>query len=120
MLIEDARRNGQHLRATWHPEKRQFVLSTWSSDVCTGAARLAAEDVAELTGLLVDGLADAAAPPAGPASPATVPPTKPGLAGLVDRLRWLVRGTAPGGTASAATNSGRRAAPVRPLRRRSA
>ena len=106
MLIEDARRNGQHLRATWHPEKRQFVLSTWSSDVCTGAARLAAEDVAELTGLLVDGLADAPAPPA--------------AAGLVDRLRWLVRGTAPGGTASAATNSGRRAAPVRPLRRRSA
>ncbi len=116
MLIEDARRNGQHLRATWHPDKRQFVLSTWTADVCTGAARLAAEDVAELTGLLVDGLADAAT--VRPAPPPAVPSTKPGVAGLVDRLRWLVRGTPPGeparphGTAAAAN--------VRPLRRRSA
>ena len=89
MLIEDARRNGQHLRATWHPERRQFVLSTWSADVCTGAARVDVVDVAELAGLLVDGLADAAA------APAAVPATRPGLPGLVDRVRWLVRGTPP-------------------------
>jgi hypothetical protein len=69
---------------------------------------------------LVNALTTPPPPPAGSAAPATVPPTKPGLAGLVDRLRWLVRGTAPGGTASAATSSGRRDAPVRPLRRRSA
>jgi hypothetical protein len=108
VLIEDARRNGHHLRATWHPETRQFVLSTWSADVCTGSARLAVDDVAELTGLLVDGLGEAAtAPP-----PAGVPPTRPGLGGLVDRLRWLVRGTSPTPAPPTAT--------VRPLRRRTA
>jgi hypothetical protein len=115
VLIEDARRNGQHLRATWHPEKRQFVLSTWSSDVCTGAARLAVDDVSELTALLVDGLADAAARPPAPAPAAPV--TRPGLPGLADRLRWLVRGTLP---AERGAEGQRPAANVRPLRRRSA
>jgi hypothetical protein len=60
VLIEDARRNGHHLRATWHAETRQFVFSTWRDDVCTGATRIAVEDVAELAGLVVDGLADSA------------------------------------------------------------
>jgi hypothetical protein len=83
VLIEDARRNGHHLRATWHAESRQFVFSTWRDDVCTGAARVAVEDVAELTGLLVDGLADSAAttPPA-PRAPS--PARSPGLG---DRAR---------------------------------
>lgn len=116
MLIEDARRNGQHLRATWHPDKRQFVLSTWTADVCTGAARLAAEDVAELTGLLVDGLAEAATVRSAP-KPAA-PATRPGLAGLADRLRWLVRGTPPGEPGQSGGSG--TAAVVRPLRRRSA
>ena len=110
MLIEDARRNGQHLRATWHPETRQFVLSTWSADVCTGATRLAAEDVAELTSLLVDGLADAATRPV--VRPTTAPPTRPGLPGLVDRFRWLVRGTPPPATTPA--TPGRSAARATP------
>lgn len=112
MLIEDARRNGNHLRVTWHPDKRQFVLSTWRADVCTGSARLAVDDVAELTGLLVDGLAEAASiPPA-----AAPPPARPGLAGLVERLRWLVRGTPAGQPVEGKDTR----APVRPLRRRSA
>lgn len=121
VLIEDARRNGQHLRATWHPERRQFVLSTWSSDVCTGATRLDVGDVSQLTGLLVDGLADAAATPVPP--PGAVPVTRPGLPGLLDRVRWLVRGTpasaAPSGTgASVRPGSARKAAAtVLPLRR---
>lgn len=91
MLIEDARRNGHHLRATWHPERGQFVISTWSKDVCTGSARLAAGDVAELACLLVDGVSDAASA----SSPAAAPSSRPGLPGFVDRLRWLVRGTPP-------------------------
>ncbi|HET8620853.1 MAG TPA: hypothetical protein VFM27_17920 [Acidimicrobiales bacterium] len=73
VLIEDARRDGHHLRTTWHPENRQFVVSTWHDDVCTGATRVAVEDVAALTGLLVAGLAETAAaepiPPPGPAHP---------------------------------------------------
>ena len=114
MLIEDARRNGQHLRATWHPERRQFVLSTWSADVCTGAARVDVVDVAELAGLLVDGLADAAATAA--AAPAAVPATRPGLPGLVDRVRWLVRGTPP--SAGPSVTPGGTPAPDRPTLRR--
>ena len=104
VLIEDARRNGQHLRATWHPERRQFVLSTWSSDVCTGATRLDVCDVSQLTGLLVDGLADAAATVA---PPDAVPSTRPGLPGLVDRVRWLVRGTPPPAASSGTGPSGK-------------
>ena len=115
MLIEDARRNGHHLRATWHPGRRQFVLSTWRADTCTGAAQLAVEDVAELTSLLVDGLTEAAARQSKPAP--AVPTSKPGLAGLVDRVRWLVRGTVPG--AAPATPASPRAT-VHPLRHRSA
>jgi hypothetical protein len=107
VLIQDARGNGHHLRATWHDESRQFVVSTWNGDVCTGTARLAAGDAAELATLLVDGLADAARQPVA-APPA---PTRAGVAGLVDRLRWLVQGTPP--------PSERRAlAPVQKLRRR--
>ena len=94
VLIEDARRDGRVLRASWHPERRQFVLSTWQGDVCTGAARLDVADGAELVGLLADGLAEAAAAP-----PADVPAAwaRPGLAGLADRLRAWVRGTPPAG-----------------------
>lgn len=118
MLIEDARRDGHHLRVTWHPDKRQFVLSTWTSDVCTGASRVAVEDAAELTSLLVDGLADAAKRPeaAAPSAP-PVPSTRPGLAGMVDRMRWLVRGTPPS-TPPAGAATGH--AHVHPLRRNSA
>ena len=102
VLIEDARRNGHHLRATWHPERGQFVISTWSGDVCSGSARLAVGDVAAL----VDGVSDAASA----SSAASPPPSRPGLPGFVDRLRWLVRGTPPqppatraGGSATAPT-----------------
>jgi len=85
VLIEDARRNGHHLRATWHAETRQFVFSTWRDDVCTGATRIAVEDVAELAGLMVDGLADSAV-----TSPAPSPSPRPasqGASGLGDRAR---------------------------------
>lgn len=114
VLIEDARRNGHHLRVTWHPDKHQFVVSTWSLDVCTGSARLAVEDVADLTSLLVDGLTEAATVTAAPA--AAVPPTRPGVAGLVDRLRWLIGGTPPPGPRNMSRAPGRPPAPVRPLR----
>jgi hypothetical protein len=43
--------------------------------------------------LLVDGLADAASRPV--VRQTTAPSTRPGLPGLVDRVRWLVRGTPP-------------------------
>ena len=86
------------------------MVSTWSQDVCTGAARLDADAAAALAALIVDGLADAAAPRPAPARSA-LPDTRPGLVGLVDRLRWLVRGASPAPTATAADAS------VTPLRR---
>ncbi len=114
VLVEDARRRGQHLRATWHPEARQFVVSTWSQDVCTGAARLDAQAAGALAALIVEGLADGAS--ADRDTPGAMPDTRPGLPGLVDRLRWLVRGTVPGGAQAHGTGG----ADVRPLRRRTA
>jgi hypothetical protein len=82
VFIEDVRDNGTYLRTTWHPERRLFVVSTWSGEVCTGAVRLPAGEAAELATLLVDGLADATgtAPPATApgAAPAAGPPGPPG------------------------------------------
>ena len=63
VFIEDARRNGSYLRATWHPERRIFVLSTWYGEVCTGAIRLPAAEAVELVGLVVDGLGEMAGAP---------------------------------------------------------
>jgi hypothetical protein len=85
LFIEDARRNGLYLRTTWHPEARQFVISTWNDDVCTGAVRVPVAEVAQLIGLLADGLADVAA----------VPPQAPDASrrrrmSLLDRMwAWL-------------------------------
>ncbi len=102
VIIEDARRNGHYLRVTWHQESRQFVVSTWRDDVCTGAARLSAADGAELAALLVDGLADAASSP----PPADADVCMPGgsasravadrAAAAVGRLRaWWRRAATP-------------------------
>jgi hypothetical protein len=114
VLIEDARHNGHHLRVTWHPDNRQFVVSTWVQDVCTGSARVAVEDAGDLTNLLVDGVTEAASRPT---EAAAVPPGTPGLGGLLQRLQWLVRGTPP---VPPTADPGRAPAPVRPLRRRPA
>src|SRR5262245_15093272 len=84
VLIEDARRNGHHLRATSPGATRQIAFSTCRADVCTGATRAAYEDVAELAGLMVEGLADSA----GTSSPAPPSPEpRPATSGLGDRAR---------------------------------
>jgi hypothetical protein len=101
VIIEDARRDGHYLRVTWHQEARQFNVSTWRDDVCTGAARLSAADAAELAALLVDGLADAAASP--PPADAEVRGPASGGRALADRaaaalerlLAWWRRSAAP-------------------------
>ena len=63
VFVEDARRNGQLLRVTWHAEQQQFVVSNWDDNLCVGATRVPVEDVPELVSLLVQGLADAAVRP---------------------------------------------------------
>lgn len=62
VFVEDARRNGSYLRATWHPERRLFTISTWTGEVCTGAVRLPAAQATEIVSLMVDGLAELATP----------------------------------------------------------
>lgn len=70
VFVEDARRNGQFLRVTWHGDRQQFVVSNWEDTVCVGATRVPVTDAPSLVGLLVDGLADAAAHPPAPAAAA--------------------------------------------------
>jgi hypothetical protein len=89
VLIEDARSDGRFLRATWHADRRQFVLSTWSDELCTGAVRLAADEVPALVTLLVDGLADAAGPRG--SEPARRAPAR-SAADLRTRVRSWLRG----------------------------
>jgi hypothetical protein len=64
VLIEDVRRDGSYLRMTWHAERSAFVVSTWRGEVCTGAVRVPVAAARELTHLLIDGLTQAATPPA--------------------------------------------------------
>ncbi len=59
VFVEDARRNGQFLRVTWHGDRQQFVVSNWEDTVCVGATRVPVAQAPELVGLLVEGLADA-------------------------------------------------------------
>jgi len=68
VFVEDARRNGQFLRVTWHGEQQQFVVSNWDDTLCVGATRVPVDAVPDLVGLLVEGLADASV------RPASVPP----------------------------------------------
>lgn len=70
-MVGDIRNDGSYLRTTWHVEGRVFVVSTWNDQVCTGAIRVPVEGAAELVGLLVDGLAEAAVTPAEAAAPTT-------------------------------------------------
>jgi hypothetical protein len=72
VFVEDARRNGQFLRATWHGERQQFVLSNWEGTVCVGATRVPVTEAPALVALLVEGMADAAARPCAPAPPRTL------------------------------------------------
>jgi hypothetical protein len=84
VFVEDARRNGQFLRVTWHGEQQQFVVSNWDDTLCVGATRVPVASVPDLVGLLVEGLADASTRPA-----AAPPPTS-----LRDHLAawWRERG----------------------------
>jgi hypothetical protein len=63
VFVEDARRNGQFLRVTWHGDRQQFVVSNWEDTVCVGATRVPVTEAAELVGVLVEGLAEAASEP---------------------------------------------------------
>lgn len=70
VFIEDARRDGSYLRATWHAERQAFVVSTWRNEVCTGAVRVPVTAAGDLATLLIAGLTDAVTTAAASAGPA--------------------------------------------------
>lgn len=72
VLVDDARRNGQFLRLTWHRSEQQFVLSNWDGPVCVGATRVPVVDAPAVMAVLAEGLADAAARPSAPPEPRTL------------------------------------------------
>jgi hypothetical protein len=59
-LLPDARGVERFLRVSWHPDARQFVISTWVGEECVGTVRLVADAAAELVTVLSQGLADSA------------------------------------------------------------
>lgn len=59
VFIQDHRREQSYLRATWHVDNDQFVISHWNGAVCIAATRIASADAAELVALLTDGIAEA-------------------------------------------------------------
>ena len=56
--LPDARGGDRALRVSWHADEGCAVLSVWRGGTCTGTARLAAGEVAELVAALADGLAE--------------------------------------------------------------
>jgi len=90
VFIRDERNDGRYLRATWHPERQMFVVSTWHDEVCTGAVRMSARDAGDLVTLVVDGLTQSIAEPRRPAR------TGGALQRMERRLRdWRRRLTRP-------------------------
>jgi hypothetical protein len=88
VFLQDARGDGQYLRATWHPNGRLFVLSHWQDDVCVAATRIGMADAGELMALLAAGLTDAATTSPTPRSvPRPAPPVRRGRRSLVAWLR---------------------------------
>lgn len=91
--MEDARRNGQFLRITWHRDRQQFVVSNWDGTVCVGATRVQVDEAPALIEVVTRGLADAAVDGRSAAPPAPAPRT------LVEHLRaWWCERSQPRGT----------------------
>src|SRR5919204_1997909 len=53
----DVRDDGRNLRLNWHPDEGIVVLSTWRHGRCIATCHLLRNDVPDLIGQLVDGLA---------------------------------------------------------------
>jgi len=57
-LFADERGTG--LRASWHEQRGEVVLSLWREDVCVGTFQLRPEEAGRLAGFLAAHLGDAA------------------------------------------------------------
>src|SRR4051794_28175562 len=56
----------EFLRVTWHESDRVVVFSHWRGETCVAATPVLVTDTADLTGLLVDALGQAARSPSVP------------------------------------------------------
>ncbi|QGG94953.1 hypothetical protein [Actinomarinicola tropica] len=89
VFVEDARGGDAYLRATWHPEGRQFVISHWQGNVCLAATRVPVEAAPQLIGLLAGALGDVVSPTV--AEPTAAPTDRGVLQRWWERSRsWLL------------------------------
>lgn len=73
VLVEDPRGDDVYLRATWHAEGGQFVISHWRGSVCLAATRVPVAAAPDLIALLSRGMGEALAATSAPVeAPTTV------------------------------------------------
>jgi hypothetical protein len=65
--VTDPRDDHRRLRVSWHPERRELIVSHWRDNVCVATTPVGVKEIAGLIGLLASALQDAAmSPPALP------------------------------------------------------
>jgi hypothetical protein len=68
--VTDPRDDHRRLRLSWHPERRELIVSHWRDNVCVATTPVGVKEIAGLVGLLVQALQDAAT-----SSPASAKPS---------------------------------------------
>jgi hypothetical protein len=58
--VTDPRDDDRRLRLSWHPERRELIVSHWRDNVCVATTPVGVKEVAGLIGLLVQAPQDAA------------------------------------------------------------
>jgi hypothetical protein len=65
--VTDPRDDRRRLRVSWHPERRELIVSHWRDNVCVATTPVGVREIAGLIGLLARALQDAAMSPPVPA-----------------------------------------------------
>jgi hypothetical protein len=60
VFLPDARGANRYLRVTWHKDTATVVFSHWQDDVCVSSTPVSLDDAANLIGLIVVALREAA------------------------------------------------------------
>jgi len=67
--VTDPRDDHRRLRLSWHPERRELIVSHWRDNVCVATTPVGVKEIAGLIELLVKALEDAATSSPAPAEP---------------------------------------------------
>jgi hypothetical protein len=67
--VTDPRDDHRRLRVSWHPERRELIVSHWRDNVCVATTPVGVREIAGLIGLLARALQDAAMSPPVPPGP---------------------------------------------------